>query len=393
MDRYRRLIEALFYLRAKGVSSHALHNTLGKPGCHYPTVHIAGTNGKGSVAIKMASALQEGGYRVGLYTSPHIDSFRERVQINEEKISRESVVFYLEFLQKILGEQWESCNFFEITTMLAFLYFRDQGVDIAVIETGIGGRFDPTNVIIPLVSVITTISKDHEAELGNTFNAIAYQKAGIIKEKVPVVVGHRAIYPSVLEEAALKNAPIIFVPPPDSESYSVENQNIAKEALKILSKKFNLTEQAIDQGLKKEQPCRFECVQLAKHPLFIFDVAHNIDGFIRLTKRLQESYPDHNYHLLFGISKDKEYAECIQCITEMAKTIHLVTPAYGRGLEANKLKEAFEAISYRHVTAYATLEETMKNLLENLDSSQDIVVVCGTFYIMQTVRDWLNYVS
>ncbi|MBM3202008.1 MAG: bifunctional folylpolyglutamate synthase/dihydrofolate synthase [Chlamydiae bacterium] len=384
MDQYSLLVESLFYLRSKDADINWLHNALGSPALSYPTVHIAGTNGKGSVAIKTATILELSGYRVGLYTSPHIESYRERIKINGEMISRDHVVHYLDFLKEFLEKRWQQYNFFELTTMMAFLYFRDMKVDVAVIETGIGGRYDATNVVHPLVSVITTISKDHESELGNTLNAIAYQKAGIIKQNVPVVVGYRGSYPPVMEEAFKKNAPIIFNSLCQSDSYSIENQLIVKEVVKVLANHFTIPSSAEKEGLLKEQACRFEIHDFPHVPTFILDVAHNMDGLNQLHKRLKKGYPDKDIHVIFGISKDKDHLSCVQEIVNMAKSVQLLNPLYNKGLSNKDLIDVFLSLGHEPRSATSASEAIDRCIC--LDKSKNIVVVCGTFYIMDEVK-------
>jgi dihydrofolate synthase/folylpolyglutamate synthase len=393
MDRYLALTEALFKLKRNyrgSYNSDYLYKALGNPADSYKTIHVAGTNGKGSVTLKIASSLSCAGYRVGLFTSPHIYSFQERIQINGQVISKEKVVFYIEHLQRIFHKKNTTYNFFEMTTMIAFLYFQDERVDIAVIETGIGGRYDPTNVINPVLSVITNITKDHENYLGDSLDAIASQKAGIIKKGVPVLLGYRAVYPSVLNEVFIKKVPVTVMPPSIDSSYAVENSLIAKESLSILSDHFNISGEAILYGLHQEQPCRFECLSFPNCPLFIFDVAHNIDGLKRLTDRLKTSYPNQNYHIVFGMAKEKDYLESIKPLAEVSKRVYLITPEHFAPLETPLLKEAFYSIGYYDVTSYPTLEETITYLFENLDKTKDLVVVCGTFYIMKIVRAALS---
>lgn len=393
MDRYEELITTLFSLPRTFYPSDnppLFYEKLDRPADHYKTIHVAGTNGKGSVALKIASTLESAGYKVGLFISPHIESFRERIQINREKIPRERVVFYLDYLYLMLKDRWVQSNFFEISTMLAFLYFRDEKVDVAVIEAGIGGRHDATNVIHPVLSVITTVTLDHEAFLGPTPQEIAYQKAGIIKKEVPVVLGYRSIYPAVFQEAFIRKAPVTITPPYEGNSYAVENRHIAEQALFVLRQHFSIPDHAMQYGLSQEQPCRFEEVLLEELAPIIFDVAHNSDGFTRLIQRLKDTYPGKNYHFVFGISKEKDYISCIKIIGEVAKEIYLVRPSYNKGLDVHLLKEAFQNISHQGVKTHATVEETMQKLIETTNSHEDVIVISGTFYIMEPIRRFVS---
>ena len=203
-------------------TSVALDDLFGNPHRKYPTVHIAGTNGKGSTAHTLAAVLQSAGYKVGLYTSPHLFDFRERIRVNGEKISHEAVVSFVErWFEKsrIAPYNVLSPSFFELTSTMAFEYFADENVDVAIIETGLGGRLDSTNIIMPVLSVITNISLDHTSLLGNTIREIAYEKAGIIKHGVPVVIGEwqketEQVYADKAEE---EEAELIYATPGEAE--------------------------------------------------------------------------------------------------------------------------------------------------------------------------------
>lgn len=396
MDRYLALTESLFTLKrnqthAENPNHLYIYDLLRKPASQYKTIHVAGTNGKGSVTLKIANSLKLAGYKTGLFISPHIHTFQERIQINGEMIKKEDVVFYLDSLQEIFHQHKIKYNFFEITTMMALLYFRDHDVDVAVIETGIGGRYDITNVVTPLLSIITNITKDHEKYLGDTLEAIAFQKAGIFKKGVPALIGYRAAFRSVLEEAFIKESPLTVMPPCSDSSYSVENTLIAKEALHILSSHFSLSEETISTGITKEQPCRFECLTFKGMPPVIFDVAHNVDGFAKLILRLKSTYPDRSYHFVFGVSKEKDYMECIKLLKEVANTVYLVTSPHEFGLEISLLEEAFYSINYHRVRSHPTISETVADLLENIEENRDVIVVSGTFYIMEPVKDFIQH--
>src|SRR3990172_465686 len=187
-----------------------LDEVLGYPRRHYPCIHVAGSNGKGSVATKIAKALEFSGYRVGLYTSPHLSSFRERICVNSALISEEEVVKGMEAIFEIVDAGSIPATFFEMTTFLAFEHFRKSNVDVAIFEAGLGGRLDATNVIHPLLSVITSISLEHVEILGGTLEKIAFEKAGIIKQEVPVVLGPYARFRAIEEKCATEGAQIFY---------------------------------------------------------------------------------------------------------------------------------------------------------------------------------------
>ena len=282
MSRYKELIDYLFSLnRCKQLKTSlldplSLAEKLGHPERKFPSVHIAGTNGKGTVAFKIATVLQENGYRVGFFTSPHLFTYCERIQINGKMISEEEVVSGLEKILSLV----EDPKFFEITTLLAFDYFAENEVDIAIIEAGLGGRLDATNIVTPILSIITSVEMDHASILGETLEEIAEEKSGIIKKGIPVVIGVNAEY-----EAILKKGNPLYIAGKNSRS-------IARKALKLLP--FDTEE---TEGLTKNPPCRYE-----KHGDIILDVAHNPSAFIRLFETVKREYPRRKIHVLLGMS-------------------------------------------------------------------------------------------
>lgn len=352
MTRYQELTDYLFTLnRSKELKTDlkepfALSEKLGHPERTYPTVHIAGTNGKGTVAVKIAAVLEENGYRVGLFTSPHLHTYRERIQINGKKISEERVVAGLE---KILPLT-KNPKFFEITTLLAYDYFAEEEVDIAIIEAGLGGRLDATNIIDPILSIITSIGLDHTAILGETLDKIGKEKGGIIKSHTPVIIGETAVQPSILKIAEEKKAPLFIV--------RGGNRNIARKALKCLP--FELEN---DKGLMVSPPCRFE-----KKGALILDVAHNPAALTRLFARVKKEYPRKKIHVLLGMAKDKDIEECLSVITKHADHIALLPSDHPRLLP----QEAFPT------GVPMTVDEALS--LANQDNA--VAVATGSFYIM-----------
>lgn len=307
---YSGLLQKLLAINGRGEIENVrkIQRLLGFPDRQFASVHVAGTNGKGSVCIKMAGALQAAGFKTGLYTSPHLDCYRERIRINGEMIPEQEVEKGLTFLFSLLEGENTPATFFEITTLLAFRYFAQEKVDIAVIETGLGGRLDATNVIHPVLSVITSISLDHTEFLGNTIEAIAQEKGGIIKERVPVVIGPHVPLDSIHPIAREKISPCHQVRG-YFKTFEEENCAIARAALESLP--FQLSQQAIEEGLKKQQPCRFEVIEGA-----ILDVAHNPDGISHLFDAIAHHYPDRPLRLLFGLSKSKDIEGCLKIIQE-----------------------------------------------------------------------------
>lgn len=355
MTRYQELTEYLFSLNRSGELKTDLSGplklakALGNPQNNFPSIHIAGTNGKGSVAYKIAESLRFAGYRVGLFTSPHLFTYRERIQINGELISEEEVVEGLEPLLQLS----ENPKFFEITTLLAFDYFSKHEVDIAVVEAGLGGRLDATNILRPILSIITTIDYDHTAILGNTLEAIAEEKAGIIKKGVPVVVGEKASLKPILEKA---------------EKFYIAGESniaIAREALK------HIPFASENAALRKNPPCRYE-----KHGDLIFDVAHNPAAFAYLFKKIKHDFPHKKIHVLLGMSKEKMIEESIEVIRTYADQIVLIPAEHPRLILPKELKEYIpEAVIMGAEEAYAQAK-----------ASHALTVVTGSFYIMSTTQ-------
>ncbi|MBS0626460.1 MAG: bifunctional folylpolyglutamate synthase/dihydrofolate synthase [Verrucomicrobia bacterium] len=306
----------------------------------FKIVHIAGTNGKGSVCYKIATALQAEGYKVGLYTSPHIETFHERIRINGQMISQEAIETLLPPLLHLnLG------TFFELTTALAFAYFAAEEIDIAVLEVGLGGRYDATNVVHPILSVITSIHYDHMHLLGNTLEEIAQEKAGIIKPNAPYVLGPRVPLEGVLRAK------------PASGFYDSENSAIAKLALEVLG----VSHSSIEAGLKVRPPCRFEVID----GRFVLDVAHNPDGIEKLIQAAHSHFPDRKLHFIAAFSQDKDVAECLKILRSAGR----VTCANG---------------SYPRLMKFDGAPD-VKAALRTV-APDEIGIVCGSFYIMADAR-------
>ncbi len=337
----------------------------------FASIHIAGTNGKGSVALKIASAMQAAGHRVGLYTSPHISSYRERVQVNGSLIDEE---FVLEFLPKLLAfvdQKKLTPTFFELLTALSFEYFFRQKIDIAVLETGLGGQFDATNVVTPILTVITSIDFDHCDILGTTLDEIAQAKAGIIKEGAPVVVGPRARLFPILD-AAGANA---ILAPESNGFYNDENNSIARAALESM----NVSESSIAAGLKRRPPCRFELVD--SRPV-ILDVAHNPDGFAHLKQALELNYPRKRFHLVFAMGKERDAAACIRQLGDLPIRIACVSNGHSRLASAQDLQKRLQSGGFSQAYIAHSLEEALQ--------FREPTIVCGSFFIMSDVRRLLN---
>lgn len=333
---------------------------LGFPHRSFPSIHVTGTNGKGSVSLKIASALEASGFRVGLYLSPHIETFRERISINGALIDREYAERFFSSLFPFVEKKGIKASFFTLLTALAFSYFRDQKVDYAVIETGLGGRLDATNVITPKLSVITSISYDHCEILGDTLEKIAFEKAGIIKKGVPVVIGPRAHYAPIL--AAEKK----LIVPETKGFYDRENSEIARTALREL----NVSEEAILKGLSVRPSCRFEIVD--PKPI-IFDVAHNPDGFFRLAEAIEEFYPEKKFHLVLAMGKRRDPVECVKKIIHKTSRVSVI---------AGEHEKLFSAVSLQRILHSGGIKAALAPTLKKLVEGAEPLLFCGSFYIM-----------
>lgn len=311
-------------------NTEALDAHHGHPHTKYLTIHVAGTNGKGSTSHTLAAILQSAGYKVGLYTSPHLVDFRERIRVNGEMIPEERVVRFVEEEREFFEPLHPS--FFELATSLAFKYFEEAGVDIAVIETGLGGRLDCTNIIQPILSIITNISFDHVQFLGNTLPAIAREKAGIIKPGIPVVVGETDGNAEVKEVFATKaqetHSPICFA---DEMKHPIretqlkgfcqeKNTNTILSALGFLKERLNLSDDAIERGFMNV--CELTGLMgrwqiLKEKPLTVCDTGHNVGGWEYLSKQLEET--PGTLHIVIGMVGDKDVRKVISMLPKRAK--------------------------------------------------------------------------
>lgn len=386
MTSYSLLIDKLFQTNLfDGVKSglnncHRLQEIFHEPTRAFASIHVAGTNGKGSVTTMIAKGLKDSGYRVGLYTSPHISCFRERIRINGEKIPEKAV----ETLLTLLFETTKRCRipatFFELTTFLAFLYFAQEKVDFVVLEAGLGGRLDATNIVTPLLSVITSISLDHVPTLGTTLEDIAREKGGIIKPGVPVVIGPRVPLDIIQEIAKERNSPL-FVVEKKSTLFMEENQAIARLALQQL----NLSEKAIEKALQARQPCRMEIWENQ----VIFDVAHNPDGLQHLFIAIEHQYPNRPIRLLFGLSKSKDIQACLEIICQHGSAFHLVEAPNGRGVPLATLQEALLNCKVRpeQILIHSEIAEGVKEARTLALAQEELLVICGTFFIMSEAQE------
>lgn len=361
-----------------------LQKELGYPDRTFRSIHVAGTNGKGSVCIKIAAALENAGYKVGLYTSPHISSFRERIKINQQMISEEAIEKILPPLFRLIEEKNIPATFFEITTLLALLYFAQEKVDYAVLETGLGGRLDATNVVTPCLSIITSISLDHTELLGKTIEEIAIEKAGIIKEKIPVIIGPHVPFEVIQPIAKKKQAPLFQVKE-RSALFEIENRAIAKAALEQLAIPF----EDIQKGLEAKQPCRFEIID----ETIVLDVAHNPDGIFHLFQALKERFPKKDFCLLFGLSKSKDLESCLKEIIPHAAHFHLIESTNGRAASKETLQQLLRELGVDDelISPHDSIAIGLKIAKREAKKKDQILVIFGTFFIMADVRQALGF--
>ena len=373
----------------------------GHPHKNFKTIHIAGTNGKGSVSHSLASILQEAGYKVGLYTSPHLIDFRERIRVNGIPVSEEYVIRFVEDFKLLNSKRIHhlSPSFFELTTALAFKYFAEEKVDIAVIEVGLGGRLDCTNIITPILSVITNISFDHTQFLGNTLAQIASEKAGIIKHQVPVVIGEttKETRPVFENKAKEMDAPIFFAEEIDKSecdqyefelkgSYQKKNLRTILCAMKRLP---FIHPEHIQKGLTnvcKNTELMGRWQTLSTHPLIICDTGHNVGGWKYLAPQIS-SVPCDRLHIVFGMVDDKDIRNVLSMLPKNA--VYYFTQANNhRAIPAQQVGELAKEYGLSGNT-YPTVVQAYEEA-KSLVSENDFIFIGGSSYI---VADLLCHIS
>lgn len=363
---------------------------LNSPQRKFPTLHTAGTNGKGSTAHAIAAVLQTAGYRVGLYTSPHLKDFSERIKVNGQAIPQESVIGFIH--QNKSYFESETLSFFEMTVAMAFDYFAQQKVDIGIIEVGLGGRLDATNVIIPELSVITNIGMDHTQFLGTSLSAIAGEKAGIIKNKVPVIIGQTQdeIKNVFLEKAKACSAPIAFADEHGLRSFSSDllgkyqryNLNTAYSALMAL-KGFPVTESDVNEGFLNVQSCtnflgRWQ--ELSTNPLTIADVTHNLEGFQEVIPQLKETAKG-NLHFVLGFVQDKVVEEIFALLPKEA-SYYFCKAQNDRAMTLEKLTNLAEKNSL-HFSCFEEVEQAFQQAKNTAHTTDTIYIGGSTFVVAE----------
>lgn len=359
------------------------------PDRKFVSIHVAGTNGKGSVCTKIAATFTQAGYKTGLYTSPHLSSFCERIQIDGKMIAQKTVLDMLSKLFNLIDEKRIQATFFELTTCLAFNYFANQNVEIAVIETGLGGRLDATNVLIPHLSIITSIGLDHTEILGTTEEKITWEKGGIIKKGVPVIIGPSVPLPIIRTISTEMNSDCYQIDE-TFEDFEEENRAIAKKALQILSQDFALSQKNIEKGIERKPPNRFEIIEGS--PLIILDVAHNPAGLKALFKTIRQKFSNAPLRIFFGLSKNKDVDTCLQLIEAEGTHFHLIKAQGERGQDVNILHTLLQKKIRRGQKIYKheKISEGLDLAIQKASRSGEMLVICGSFFIMSEIRHLLG---
>jgi len=368
-----------------------LSTALGDPHRKFKSVHIAGTNGKGSTAHMLASVLQMAGYKVGLYTSPHLKDFRERIRINGTPIEEDVVVDFVAEHHSILISG--NYSFFEVTVAMAFSVFDEEEVDIAIVEVGMGGRLDATNIITPIVSIITHISNDHQQFLGESVEEIAFEKAGIIKPNVPVVIGKNTseVQQVLIEIADANSSPVTLHNPTKSLNYSTDllgdyqQENLANvtAALEALEG-FFVPEKALSMGLlqvAKNTGLQGRWQVLGDQPKVIADVAHNEAGISSIMKQVR-SMQFTNLHIVFGMVDDKDFGRVARHLPKDA-IYYLCSPNIIRAKPVSALVDEVTELGF--IGHSCDSVSAALSLARSKASHSDLVLICGSLFTVAEV--------
>lgn len=416
-EKKQTILNKLFALQRFGIKP-GLERTLelleavGNPYKKLKAIHVAGTNGKGSVCSMIASILMESGYKTALYTSPHIVDFNERIRINGNKITDEELVKYAEILLPFSDKI--GCSFFEITTALAFLYFADKNVDIAVIETGLGGRFDSTNVLQPLISIITNISLEHREYLGNTLAEIAFEKAGIIKHEIPVIIGdyNPATSEVFIEKAKECNSPIYFIDErymasvqkwnldfsmlvnaatktksyknislPLAGEHQLKNLLTVLKAMELMNENITIPENSIYLGLKKVKEnmgieARIDLIRT--NPAVVVDVSHNPDSIHRLVDTLKKCGYNEKWNIVFAAMSDKDADTSLSILKSHCTHLFVCTPKIDRAMNCELLKEKALKLGFKNILA---IDDCLLAVEAALTEKKNTLIL-GSFYLI-----------
>lgn len=413
-----KILERLFLLQRFGIKPgleriSRLLTRLNNPQNKFKSIHIAGTNGKGSVSSMFASVLMSAGYKVGLYTSPHILRFNERIRVNGKEIEDNFLVETADELLSLTTN--EEITFFEITTALAFKYFAENNIDIGVIETGMGGRFDATNVILPIMSIITRISFDHQEYLGNTLQEIAFEKAGIIKKNSICITSNKSkeILDVIKQKCYETNTELIeankivtaenlvfqnnfqMVADFDINGYKlsdlriglcgqhqIENVQIVLAALNNLKSKLNINENSIRDGLNyvKQNTGFHGRIELIRaEPPIVIDVAHNPDSINQLVDTIQKcGFNSRNWLVVFAAMKDKDVANMLKKLSDISDCIMIPNLKIERALKNNEIETIAKKVGFKDIKLY----KSINSLIEDLKIIKEPALLTGSFYLL-----------
>lgn len=422
--------EAMSYIHEVGNfgSNYGLERTvklldlIGNPHMKSKFIHVAGTNGKGSTTAILAEILKEKGFKVGMYTSPYLEEFEERIQINGENIPKDRLAQLVtkikKAVDKVIEEGYNHPTEFEIITCLMFLYFAEEKIDYGVIEVGLGGRLDSTNVITPILSIITSISYDHMNLLGNTLGEIAKEKAGIIKENIPVVIYpqeeeafkviedacfstksnlittdiSRGRFIKVLDEDRIYQLVNITFDEEDFEvklpllgQHQISNLLVALNAYKVLCNKENIkfSIEDIKSAVKKVKWIgRLEVMN--KKPLIVIDGAHNIQGISNLKNNVEKYFKYNKIYLILGILADKEVEKMVKIIAPIAYKVYALTPLSTRAENASELKIVIDKYN-NNCIAYESYYDAIIDALKEAEED-DLILVSGSLYMIGDMR-------
>lgn len=353
-----------FFLNKLGIKKHC-----------FDVVHVTGTNGKGSVCYKIAKGLSKGVKKIGLFTSPHLSCFTERIQIDFKPIDKKEAFKILEKIYAMSQEYNKNLCFFDCMCILAFYYFHQNKISLALIEAGVGGKEDQTNFVSPILSIITNISLDHQDRLGETLSEIAEQKAGIIKPSVPVVLGSKSLLKPVLLEAKKKNANIHIVE--SKNNVDLENYMIAKTSLMLLKDRYSL-DSNVFEGLNENLECRFELLE----GRYILDIAHNQIALLNLFKKVNHQFGDRLVHTIVSMCSHKNLKECLELVKNNSDETYIFHPP--------RKKLATREQMLNHLPN-ANVFDSVFLALEAASKKDGLVLCCGSAYFMKEVKEYLNH--
>lgn len=401
-QRYSKAIEFLYGLRSFGAklgleNMQFLCEKFGHPEKELRFIHVAGSNGKGSVCAILESIYRHAGYRTGLFTSPHLVSFAERIQINRTQITKEKIVDLVARIKPVLGSFSSGFHptFFEAVTLIALLYFQEEKCEIILWETGLGGRLDSTNIVTPLASVITNISLEHQQYLGNTLAEIAYEKSGIIKEGVPIITTETNLDPlEVIKKTAKNRSAPLFTASPDSltphppqfPEYQKNNISLALKTADVLQTQLPVSKNLLREGLCTAQwPGRFQIIRLNNQTI-ILDGAHNVAGFFALTESLNKRFQE-KPHIVIGVLADKDWPNICRVIAPYGLSFFCLPVPSLRTLAPETLVRELKKHTPSHISV--STQKDVKNTLITLKDAP-LILVCGSLYLISEALSLLD---